>query len=161
MTFEDALEFVIRWEGGYRVHRNPGEEYITFAGIYQKYHPGWKGWEHLRKGDVEGAKRHVKDFYRINYWLPLKGDYLPPKVATALFDTSVNIGLRRSVKAIQKLVGVYPDGIVGPVTLMAIRRQKVREITREFLKRRIVFYQKWTAIGSTSSRGGGSTGYLI
>jgi lysozyme family protein len=140
--FDEILDFVIRWEGGYRVHRNPGEGSITFAGIYREAHPEWEGWKHVDRGEIEKAKAHVREFYRLNFWLPLKCNHMDPVPASALFDTAVNIGVRRSARAIQKLVGVYPDGIIGPITLRAIKSQDPAELARELLKRRIIYYSR-------------------
>ena len=142
MDFELALNFTLKWEGGYRVHRNPGERFITFAGIYEGANPGWEGWKLVKDGKIEEAKPLVREFYYHRYWLPLKCDYMKKKQAVAVFDTAVNLGTRRTAKAVQKLVGVYPDGIIGPVTLKAMKSWKEKDFVREFLKRRIIYYSR-------------------
>ena len=142
MTFEKALEFTLKWEGGYTLHKNPTEPYYTFAGIYQGAYPNWEGWELIRKGQMEKAKELVKDFYLLHFWKPLKADHMPEKVAMAVFDTAVNIGVRRAVRGIQRAVGVVPDGVIGSVSIRAIREREERELTRDYLKRRIVYYAK-------------------
>ncbi len=142
MSFEKALEFVLKWEGGYTLHRNPTEPYYTFAGIYQGAYPNWEGWKLLKEDNMEKTKELVKDFYLINFWKPLKCDHLPPKVATALFDTAVNIGRKRAVKGLQRTLKVLPDGIIGKVTISAIRQRNENKLTREYLKRRIVYYAR-------------------
>ena len=142
MNFEKALEFVLKWEGGYTLHKNPTEPYYTFAGIYQGAYPNWEGWKLLKEGKIEEAKELVKDFYYIHFWKPLKADHMPEKVAIAIFDTAVNFGLKRAIKGLQKILGVLPDGIVGPITLKAIKERDEEQLTREYLKRRVIYYAK-------------------
>jgi len=142
MSFEKALEFVLKWEGGYTLHKNPTEPYMTFAGIYQGVFPNWEGWKYLENGEIEKAKELVKDFYYIRFWKPLKAEHMPQKVAIAVFDTAVNLGLRKAIKGLQRTVRVFPDGIVGPVTLKAIREQEEKELVRKYLKRRTIYYAR-------------------
>ncbi len=141
-TFDRALAFVLRWEGGYTLHRNPTESHYTYAGIYQKAYPEWEGWRYILSGEEEKAKELVKDFYRVNFWNPLKCPHMPEKVAIAVFDTGVNLGIRRTAKGLQRTVGVYPDGIIGPRTLRAVREFGEDELVHEFLKRRVIYYSK-------------------
>ena len=141
-TFERALSFVLRWEGGYRLHRNPTETHYTYAGIYQKAYPRWEGWKYIFSGEEEKAKELVKEFYRLNFWKRLKCDHMPPKVAVAVFDTGVNLGVRRSARGLQKTLGVVADGIIGPKTIAAVNRANEEELVREFLKRRVIYYSK-------------------
>jgi hypothetical protein len=52
--------------------------------------------------------------YRRDFWLPLQGDALPPALAFQALDAAVNHGVGRTVRWLQRLVGVRVDGQLGP-----------------------------------------------
>ena len=57
------------------------------------------------------------------YWDKVKGDFLPNQsVAELLADFAVNSGPIVAVKKVQALVGENTDGVIGPLTLNAIKR---------------------------------------
>ena len=141
-TFEKAFRFILLWEGGYTLHKNPTEPYYTFAGIYQGAYPNWEGWRYIKEGNIDKAKELVKEFYLTHYWKYLKCDYLPSKVAVALFDTAVNMGRKRAVRGLQRIVKVKVDGIMGRKTIEAIGSHNEDELVWEYLKRRVIFYSR-------------------
>jgi len=146
MKLKKALDLVLEYEGGYKLHKNPTEDYYTFAGIYQKYYPDWEGWNDIKLGLISNAIKKVEDFYRINFWNIIKGDYLPEKLAIVLFDTSVNIGTRKAIKFLQKTIKkdfkkeITIDGIIGKQTLSIIEQLPEDKLIISFLKRRLIYY---------------------
>ncbi len=138
MNFEKALEKVLELEGGLKLHKNPTEEFETYAGIYRKAHPNWKGWEYLDKG-LEPPFELVKNFYYENYWKPFK-EVKDESVKALLFETAVNLGVRQTVKLAQKVLGVTVDGILGAKTLQAINSADPKDFIRDFTLARIAFY---------------------
>jgi len=52
-----------------------------------------------------------------------RGDDLPGGLDLAVFDFAVNSGPARAVKTLQRIVGVPADGVMGAMTLDAVRRQ--------------------------------------
>jgi lysozyme family protein len=68
----------------------------------------------------------AKAIYQRCFWVPLRCDELPPEIATALFDTSVNRGQEKAVLYAQNcLVGIKADGIIGDKTIEAINHTEV------------------------------------
>jgi lysozyme family protein len=65
---------------------------------------------------------------------------MPAPVGEYLFDFAVNAGIRQAVMTIQSAVGVAADGILGPITMGAIRRSEARLLMYELLARRVDFY---------------------
>ena len=61
--------------------------------------------------------------YKTRYWAEIQGDKLPEPLAIMLMDSAVNCGISRSVKWLQKALGVQQDGSLGPHTLSAVRTQ--------------------------------------
>jgi lysozyme family protein len=110
--FTEAYTLTSAHEGGYvndAVDRG-GE---TYRGIARVHHPGWVGWKRIdaqrRKagfpaslGRDRSLQANVKALYKKHYWDRFKGDDLPDQaVANELYDTAVNMGVRRAVRFLQ------------------------------------------------------------
>lgn len=110
-TAAKAIANVLDHEGGYINHPDdPGGE--TNFGISKRAYPKLDI-RNLTQGDAI-------DIYRRDYWIPIKGDQLPPAVAIYLMDTAVNVGVSRAVRMLQKVVGVVDDGSIGTKTIEAV-----------------------------------------
>ncbi|HOQ38666.1 MAG TPA: glycosyl hydrolase 108 family protein [Acetivibrio sp.] len=93
-TFEKALQFVLKWEGGYSNNPNdPGG--LTIFGISQRSYPKEvaKMNELWKQGKKQEALNIAKEIYRKNYWDKIKGDDLPFPLDFVAFDTAVNMGV--------------------------------------------------------------------
>jgi len=110
--FVAALALVLEHEGGYADDPDDrGGE--TYRGIARRFHPDWSGWprvDALKRGtnfprSLVGDRRleeAVAALYRDLYWDPFQGDALPDQsLAQELFDTAVNLGVRRAVRFLQ------------------------------------------------------------
>ena len=108
--FDSALEFVLRWEGGYVNHpTDPGGE--TNMGISKRAYPN---------EDIKNMTRERAAFlYRRDYWDACNCDALLPGMALMAFDTAVNCGVKRA-KA--WLLTAKPK--VNPLRSMAVSRAK-------------------------------------
>lgn len=124
--FNKAYQKTKRYEGGYA--DVPGDSGgVTYAGISHVHQPDWEGWpvvlskprkhnEHIPELDAA-----VKEFYRVNYWLPVRGDeIMDQEFADHTFDMAVNAGIKTAIKLAQKAVGALEDGVLGPITLNLI-----------------------------------------
>lgn len=80
--------------------------------------------------------------YHRDYWEPIKGDDLPPRLAVAVFDAAVNHGVMASAKLLQKVLGVKQDGQIGPVTLAAARQREQNDLIAEFVAARLLRYSE-------------------
>lgn len=120
--FSKALEHVLRNEGGYvNDPDDPGGE--TYKGIARNMNPKWAGWAFIDRKDFSNPllEELVGDFYRDNYWNPVKGDsILSQDVATSIFDFGVNAGVKTSAALAQSVAGVTADGAIGPASMSAI-----------------------------------------
>lgn len=113
-SFDRAMEFVLRWEGGLVDNpADPGGE--TNFGIAHNSHPDV---------DIKNlTKETAKEIYRTEYWDKIKGNELPAPIAMAVMDYAVNSGVSRASKALQESVGATKDGQIGPATLQKLRVQ--------------------------------------
>lgn len=125
-NFDRSFDKMIYNEGGFVLHKIPGDRGgLTYAGISKNAHPSWAGWDLIDDStdDLTNAllEELVKRFYKKKYWDAIKGDYIKSeKVAYHIFDFGVNVGIRKSVIKVQKIINVTVDGIFGDKTLTAL-----------------------------------------
>jgi len=134
--FKKCMPVILRNEGGYINHPNdPGGE--TNFGIAKKFYPN----EDIKNMTIPRA---TYLYYR-DYWLPmnLKG-FKNEELVLQVFDFGINAGIRRSIKLLQRLVGVIDDGFVGPITTKIINDQD-SDIVKKFKNRRRIYYMNLAA----------------
>lgn len=117
MNFDEALQRVLKHEGGYINHpSDPGGETnygITVAVARQ----------HGYTGPMRSISMFVvSEIYRKSYWDKLRCEELPPAMRFPAFDAAVNSGVTMSAKWLQRALGVPEDGLIGPKTIAAANR---------------------------------------
>lgn len=118
--FEPAFQRTLQAEGGFQLTDVKGDRGgQTYAGIARKRNPDWPGWAWVDRADTPPTDL-VRDFYRTEYWAPLHCDRMPQAIAEDIFDFGVNAGTKTSAKLAQAVVGVTPDGVIGPRSIAAI-----------------------------------------
>jgi lysozyme family protein len=83
----------------------------------------------------------VQPIYQQKYWTPIKGELLPAGVDLATYDYGVNSGPARSSRDLQSVVGVWPDGIIGPATLKAVAVADGKATIQKLCAKRLGFLQ--------------------
>lgn len=152
-NFARALSLVLKWEGGYSNHPEdtggPTNKGITLA-TFRRYVN--------RKATVDDLKRLTTEqagkVYRKQYWDAVKGDDLPDGIDYATFDFAVNSGPARARKYLQAAAGVAQDGVIGPVTLAAVRGMDPETLIEGLCASRMAFLKR---IKSWPTFGGGWT----
>lgn len=120
-AFPPALKELLKHEGGYVNHpSDPGGR--TNLGVTQRVWEAWTG-----KRATEAAMRAltpeaVAPLYRKHYWNAVQADELPGGLALNVFDFGVNAGPKRAVQFLQQLAGTMVDGVIGPMTVAAVRK---------------------------------------
>ena len=100
----------------------------TNLGITLKTLRAWRNDKTLGIADIQAlTKDEAIEIYRAQYWNPIRGDELPLGVDWAVFDFAVNSGPGRAVRELQELLSVKQDGIIGLITLNAIKNYPGRE----------------------------------
>lgn len=121
MSFAKALPVILKSEGGFVDHRLD-KGHATNKGITTAVYNAWRKSQGQPPrsvkdiGDVE-----VEAIYRSKYWDEARCDDLPWPVSLIHFDSSVQHGVTRANKLLQKVLGVTPDGIIGPRTIEAAK----------------------------------------
>ena len=95
-NFKEALQFTLKWEGGYSNDPNdPGGE--TNFGISKRSYP-----------ELDISKLTIKqaeDIYYQNYWLKAGCEKLPFPLSICVFDTAVNMGRKRAKEFLDNCLG--------------------------------------------------------
>lgn len=142
--FERAHEFVARWEGGFVDDpQDPGGATkwgITIRTLIAKGLDLNNDGAVNRKDIHDMTPEQALSIYRIDYWERARCPELPFPVALVHYDAAVNQGVSRAVRFLQQAVRVRVDGVIGPVTLAAVRRAEVRGLVTEYCARRAVHY---------------------
>lgn len=114
MQFSEALQHVLKHEGGYVNHpKDPGGE--TNFGIIVKV-----ARESGYLGDMRTIPMSVvESIYKRQYWDKMKADQMPESVRYPLFDYAVNSGPGAAARALQRVLGIADDGVIGPMTIAA------------------------------------------
>jgi lysozyme family protein len=138
-NFEQSLQETLRWEGGFSNHpRDPGG--ATMKGVTLARYRAFK----RDPGATKEQLRNISDadllaIYRDGYWRTVAGDDLPSGLDLAMFDFAVNSGPARAVKTLQRIVGVPADGVMGQLTLSAVRKQFTADMIDELTAARLAF----------------------
>jgi len=148
-NFKVSLKEVLKHEGGWADHpSDPGGatmKGVTIATFRAFVNP--KG----TKSDLRKiTDAQLETVYRRQYWDKVHGAELPDGVDFAVFDYAVNSGPSRSVKDLQKVVGVSQDGKVGPKTLEAIKAMGSRNVINKLCDTRVAFLKRlktWPTFG--------------
>jgi len=157
-NFTASLAEVLVHEGGFTMNRkDPGN---------------WTGGK-VGSGILKGTKKgiaaasfphldirnltdvQIAGIYEVNYWNKVCGDDLPSGLDLAVFDYGVNSGPSRSVKDLQRVVGVKADGKMGPVTRKAVMLADHAKIIKSHCARRLSFFKSlaiWNTFGKGWSR---------
>lgn len=120
-NFDQLTQYLLIHEGGYVNHpKDPGG--ATNKGVTQRVYTAYR----KRMGREDRSVRHIEmsevmDIYRTQYWDAVDGDLLPVGLDYAVYDFAVNSGPDRAVKFLQRILRVREDGIIGNLTLEAIR----------------------------------------
>lgn len=107
--FNKALQFVLKWEGGYS--NNPNDKGgATNKGITQNTYNTWLRSKGQNLKDVRNiTDSEVREIYYNNYWLKAGCPSMTDKFAIIAFDTAVNMGVSRVSEFLKAAEYKYPD----------------------------------------------------
>lgn len=133
MSWEKAIDFVLRFEGSTYENNSMDAGGETKFGISKKSYPN---------EDIKALTRErAIELYRRDYWDPICGDKIPGALAAVVFDCAVNQGLIRAVRLLQAMLGVMADGQVGPKTIAAAIATGNRDVWKYLLLRARLYMQ--------------------
>lgn len=123
MDFDTAFEILIGHEGVLSLDRkDPGNWTSGKVGTGElkgtKYGVSAAAYPKLDIASL--TLEEAKTIYKKDYWDPIKLDRFPPEIVYDLFDIAVNSGVDRSIKLLQRSLGVTEDGKVGGNTILGV-----------------------------------------
>lgn len=135
--YPEALQFTLRWEGGYVNHpSDPGG--ATNKGVTQGVYDSYRRQKGLSLRSVLYiTDTEVQDIYQNLYWKPARCDIMSRAMAIVHFDTAVNFGVTGSILFLQETLGVSADGSFGPMTEAALTRSNNTATARRYVQGRI------------------------
>lgn len=140
-NFDRALALTLRFEGGFVDHMaDPGG--ATQMGITARTLRAWRG-QNVTAADVRAlTASEVAAIYRQIYWDQVGSDRLPDGIDMAAFDFAVNSGVDRASRALQQVLGVAVDGIVGRETTLAAASAEAAVVIAGLMARRRGFLRR-------------------
>lgn len=145
-----AINFVLRWEGGYVNHPDdPGGE--TNFGISKRSYP---------ELDIFNLSRdQAREIYHRDYWEAIHGDEMPEAIGLALMDFGVHSGPATAMRGLQAALGCERTGEFDEDT-RTLLEHSVRKVGSRYLAELVVREraQKLVRIGCTRK---GSEAFLV
>lgn len=141
-TFDTAFDRVFTNEGGYQNDpRDRGNWTSGVIGVGElkgtKFGLAAMTYPHLDMKNVTLSE--AKNIYHQDWWLALGMDSFRPAMAYQLFDAAINHGMYNATKMLQRSVGAYPDGQIGPRTLASLFGTDLNDALLCFLAHRLEF----------------------
>jgi lysozyme family protein len=134
-NFDDCLDFVLKWEGGYTDDtRDPGG--ITNLGITKATWQSWTGHAVTAQEMKDLTVDKVKPLYQQRYWNAVKAFAMPSGVDLCLFDSAVNQGPSTAIMTLQKVLGTFVDAHIGPATMELVSMNSPSSIIHDFCEER-------------------------
>lgn len=153
-AFAPAYAIVKVNEGGY-VNDPVDKGGETYAGIARKIFPNWQGWSIIDAKKYRYANGIIPvnekfpdlDFLVTRFYQELwdkyrYGEISSQIIANLMFDFAVHSGPGNANKAIQRIVGVNDDGVMGSGTLAAINKANEQATYSALLAARKAFLEK-------------------
>ncbi len=130
--FMEAMEFVLKWEGGYvNDPIDPGGE--TNFGISKRKYPIL---------DIKNLKKEQAiNIYFHDYWVPAKCEMMNSPLSMVHMDCAVNSGIHQAAIILQRAIGVDDDGLIGPITIETIRNKDADTVAILAIAEREHFYR--------------------
>lgn len=145
MNFEAALSVVLHHEGGYVNHPDDLGGPTKYGITLQTLKDHREGAPVSAEDVQELTETEAADIYH-KQWLTLWLDtVLSPAVAVVLFDQAVLDGTHTAVARVQRLLGVPPEGKMGPLTVAAINRENGYQLAFKFVRASVHHYTEIVA----------------
>jgi lysozyme family protein len=150
MSVETLIDEVIAREGGFVDHPQDRGG-ATHFGITKGTLSRWRG-RVVTTADV----RHLdvgeaRDIYRAMYVAQPGFTDLPEPLRLQLVDFGVHSGPAQAVRALQRVLGLPVDGVLGPQTRAALAQADMATVTRRVWQERVRFLVHLVAMRPTTS----------
>ena len=147
-NFVQSLKHLLDSEGGFTNDpRDPGNKLpdgragCTMYGVTQASWESFIGKRVTQEQMKQLAPQSVAPIYKKKYWDAVNGDELPAGLDYLMFDFAVNVGPGRAIKIMQSALGVSVDGVIGRITMKALRDASPEELIEKFSEEKEAYYK--------------------
>lgn len=143
-SFADAFIAILGNEGGYVDNpADPGE--ATMYGITAEVAQAWGYGGPMQALPLSTAQAIAKAWY----WEPYQCDQFDPRIGFNIFDAAYNGG--HPAQWLQAAAGVVQDGVIGAITITAVRAMDPMTVIARFNASRLSYYtsllSEWPEFG--------------
>lgn len=132
-------DFLLKYEDGF----TSVPDQRSFMGISQEIYDSYRANKNVESQDVKKMSyQELKGIIRTQYWDIIKGDSLPLGIDYSMLDFAFISGPEVAIKTIQKILDLKEDGVMGNVTLWAIKRFEDKERLITDLNMERLFWMK-------------------
>lgn len=140
---QGAMAGLLQREGGFQEDPNDtgnivnGKTIGTNHGITARSLAAFQGRNasEITKEDIKNVTPELaQQIYEKDYLTDPKIDQLPAEIQDMVFDTGVTSGPATSIKILQKVAGLKPDGLIGPKTIEAAATVDREELRNAIIK---------------------------
>lgn len=142
------VPFVLKWEGGWVNDPDDLGEATNKGVTFKTYKQYCRivGKPIPSIGDLRRlTDDEFADILKTLYWDKCKADFIESQsVANAIVDWAWHSGTGTAIKAVQEIVGVKVDGIIGNITLAAINSRSPLPLFGQIKQARIAYINRIT-----------------
>lgn len=138
---KESIVRTIELEGGFTDHPDDRGNYTpsgelkgTKYGISARAYPSLD----IKNLSYEEAYK----IYELDYWDKVVKIHYPREIKPMMFDMAVNHGINGANKILQRAAKVKADGIIGPVTMLAVKNVTITDLALERCKRFALITEK-------------------
>lgn len=151
-----SLELIFGHEGGFTADRRDRGNWTTGkvgSGQLKGTKYGISAMSYPKEDIRNLTLARATEIYRRDFAAKVRFDELPSGVDHAVLDFAINSGPSRAAKYLQQVLGVAPDGAIGPVTLAAAAKSDARSVIRRLCDARLKFMRGLDDLWPTYGRG--------
>lgn len=150
MTTDELIEDVITREGGFVDHKADRGSATKF-GITKGTLARWRD-RHVTVADVRALDiDEARDIYRSEYVIGPGFSDIPDPLRVQLVDFGVHSGPAQAVRALQRVLGVRDDGVLGPKTRAALAGRDVAVLARGVWQARVRYLMHVCVVKPTNA----------
>lgn len=137
ITLDEALQFTLKWEGGFTNHpKDPGGP--TNFGVIQTRYDQYRDSKGLKRQSVKFiTKAEYTEIYDKYYWDPVRAQWLQGPLGLTLFDTAVNMGVGGAMTRLHKALGLPIKSVWTEAISDVIHQSDQTKVALDICKMRI------------------------
>lgn len=151
--YKHVIPFILKWEGG--LSRNPNDFYAKYpvpdgSGYHTNKGIAWYNWSKIYGSNSNSINEWYKmpqdkwnRVYHDYYWNKILGDQInSQRIADLMANWVWGSGYARPIKALQRIINVDVDGIMGNNTINALNSSNENDVFNKLKAANISYFKK-------------------